>query len=591
MADKTKVVLVRPPYSLEIYQNTYTDRLKVGDKQVEPPMALMQLAAAVLKQGHDVRIIDGEVENLLLDELLEQVQTEHPDVVGVTSTTPEFSNAQLILQRIKKCMPRVVTVMGGAHATHVPWDIADQIPELDYVVVYEGEKALQAIATGDTALVNEYSRNAQELLKGAGVENAHRYAGKILLGPSQSTDDLEQNTPIRDRPYIDMSPYRYADPELGLVYTESVETARGCPFACSFCSSARSGLGIRSVDNVLEELKTLDGRFRKMKQRGFVIFIDDTLTFSRSRATELFEGVVRCGLNFRFKMFTRANTIATTNGIKDDIDFVKLMKRAGAATISFGIESGSEVLNKQMRKGVTLDDYRRAYDVLNKAGVEERRGSFIVGHPHETEGTIKESIAFAKELRLHRIGVNIMTPYPGASVATAAQQGDGIYLEANSKDWSQYVRWGRSVVSTDELSAEALEYWHKRFLAEMYTSGVAVVHVIREFLKGNGSWFYHRPVIYACRDRARATVKGTWHHTPDFPKPDHTGYSDQNWGRPHVSKPDCIAVLGKRYGIKPSRKRDLKVEPLQRKQTHNVRHQAVMSAEITDGVVEPVQAL
>jgi len=49
-----------------------------------------------------------------------------------------------------------------------------------------------------------------------------------------------------------------------------------------------------------------------------------------------------------------------------------------------------------MNKGVTLDDYRRAYDLLDADGIEERRGSFIIGHPYETERTIKDSIAFAR---------------------------------------------------------------------------------------------------------------------------------------------------------------------------------------------------
>jgi radical SAM superfamily enzyme YgiQ (UPF0313 family) len=239
-------------------------------------MALMQLAGALVEAECDVRIIDGEVESLSLNELVDRICSMRPDFVGVTGTTPEFAAAKFVIEETKQRFPSAVTVIGGAHATHVPWDVANQIDGIDYVVVFEGEKALAAICTGDNAQLNEYTENAQQLLemKGIGSQNT-----AILLGPNQTVKDLERVKPARTMPIIDMCHYRYADPQLGLVATESVETTRGCPDGCTFCSSARSGLGMRSVDSILDESVTTGraGGMRKAPKQIVLLCRSSTL--------------------------------------------------------------------------------------------------------------------------------------------------------------------------------------------------------------------------------------------------------------------------------------------------------------------------
>ncbi len=550
-ASRTVVVLVRPEFSEGIYGATFGKQMRVGTKRVEPPMALMQLAGALIEAGHEARIVDGEVENLTVDETVDRICQARPDVVGVTATTPENIAAAQVLRAVKRRLPGVVAVIGGAHATHVPWELADADDAFDYVVVFEGEKAMVAIADGDRERLRDYSDNAQRLLRRVGLPDAERYADRVLLGDYQTEEDLDRVRALRDAPWIDMRKYRGAEPELGLVVADSVETARGCPFGCSFCSSARSGLRMRNVDNVLDELETIDHRFRRQGMRGMVLFLDDTLTIHRARATELFEGIIRRGIDIRFRGFTRAPSITTRNGRAADIEFVRLMRRAGSTAISLGIETGSEQLNKDMNKGSTLDHYRRAYDILDAADFEERRGSFIIGNPNETLGTIRESIDFAKELGLHRVGVNIMTPYPGTDAYNRARTGQGLYFEPQASDYSQYRRWGHSVVSTDALSAEALEYWHQRFLTEVYMTAGAVRHAVTEFRGGNRSRFYFRPVFQAHRQYKQMLREGTWDHPLRFPPPNHTGYDPEAWGRQHVTKTDCLTTLNEK-SVAPS---------------------------------------
>ena len=261
--DRTKVVLVRPPYSYEIYKSTYKNKYKVGNKWVSAPLPIMYLASAVLNVGADVRIIDGEVDNLSLEELVEETIALKPDIVGITGTTPEYGAVKFVAEGVKKLAPNVTTVIGGAHATHVPWEIADEVDGVDYVVVFEGEKAMAAIASSDSEKLTEYADNAIYLMKQVGYDAPEHYNGKILFSQNQTTEDLEKLRPLRQEPYIDMSNYRFADPQVGLVLTDSLETARGCPYSCTFCSSRQSGLGLRSVENILEELDQISANMAK----------------------------------------------------------------------------------------------------------------------------------------------------------------------------------------------------------------------------------------------------------------------------------------------------------------------------------------
>ena len=559
--DRPKVVLVRPPYSYEIYKSTYKNKYKVGNKWVSAPLPIMYLASAVLDVGADVRIIDGEVDNLSLEELVEETIALKPDIVGITGTTPEYGAVKFVAEGVKNLAPDVTMVIGGAHATHVPWEIVDEVTGVDYVVVFEGEKALAAIASGDSEKLTEYADNAIYLMNQVGYDAPERYNGKILFSQNQTTEDLEKLRPLRQDPYIDMSNYRFADPQVGLVLTDSLETARGCPYSCTFCSSRQSGLGLRSVENILEELDQISANMAEKGERGLIQFVDDTLTFNRKRSVELFEKMKERNYDAHFLCLTRANTIATNNSIKEDIEFAKLMNDVGFVQISFGIESGNEEINSAMQKGVTLDHYRRAYDILDKVGVEERRGSFIIGHPNETEQSIRDSINFAIELNIHRASVNIMTPYPGTMVYDQARQGQGLYFENGATDFSNFRRWGNSVVSTDELTPDALQYWHRRFLAEAYSSSTSLKHSTKEFIAGNRSHFFHRPVIKGVRDRWDLIRKGEWQTPPKFGNPDHSDYNPDDWGAAHITKTDCLNAIKYLYDIRNRKFRKTPSDP------------------------------
>ena len=181
-----------------------------------------------------------------------------------------------------------------------------------------------------------------------------------------------------------------------------------------------------------------------------------------------------------------------------------------------------------------------------------KRGSFIIGHPYETEETIWDSINFAIELDLDEIGVNIMTPYPGQVTFRDALEGKGVWLshkhqyaEFQNLDrgneaveswngfqniswheyWKDHLRWGSSVIETETLSGEALRYWQGRFLQEVYGSENMAKRRQRFLDNGNDDEYWHRPWRVNVQRNKERIEKESREGRPTFPSPMHLRYN------------------------------------------------------------------
>jgi anaerobic magnesium-protoporphyrin IX monomethyl ester cyclase len=448
---KKKVLLLRPSYS-----GVYKLFGRVPQlREVRPPLGLLSIAASLRAAGHHVEVVDGEPEQLGPEQLVEQVIYREPDVLGVTSTTPEIHLAQEVLRSAKAVRPGLVTVLGGAHASALPEETLEATPGLDYVVVGEGELAMVDL-----------------------VDNMPRE--RILRpDPIKNLDDL----PLPARDLVDPGQYRYAAPGEGLVNVDAIETSRGCPFNCSFCFHLPgSPTRFKSPERVMEELE----QGQRLLRSEMVVFFDDTFTLDARRVRTMLGKIIDDGLGLKFHCFTRADTLSA--------DTVGLMARAGFVKATIGVESGLQETLDNLKKGTQLQQYRDAFRWLHEEGVETR-GSFIVGSPNETWDTVKASIEFARSLDLFRVGVNIATPYPGTLLYEQARKKDGI--ELLETDWRLFCRWGSSVVRTPAMEAADIEESQRFFLNEFYSSPKVLRYHLGRLLQGNLSWFYYRPVVWS----------------------------------------------------------------------------------------------
>ena len=331
-----KVLLVRPAYSgvYKLFGRPPRDR------EVRPPLGLLSIAASLRAVGHQVEVLDGEPDQLEPDEIVARILRSDPDVLGVTSTTPEIHMAQHIVASAKAARPRMMTVLGGAHASALPETTLEATPGLDYLVVGEGEYAMVELID---------SRPREQILRAAPIENL---------------DDL----PMPARDLVDGRQYRYAAPGEGLISLDAVETSRGCPFDCSFCFHLpQPSTRYKSPERVIDELK----HGRRIFNSQMVVFFDDTFTLGRKRAQTLLQKIRDSELGLKFHCFTRADTLSA--------EIVGLMAEARFVKATIGVESGSQVVLDRLGKGTRLEHYRDAFRWLH-AGRHRDAGQLHRGH-------------------------------------------------------------------------------------------------------------------------------------------------------------------------------------------------------------------
>jgi len=436
-----------------------TERKKAEEKLAASEVRYRRLFETA-KDG--ILILDAETGLLDNKEILNKIKEVSPRYIGITSTTPEFPRVKELFDAIKKVHPGVVTVAGGPHFSAVPECRNGEYNAIDYIVVGEGEKALLKIVSG----------GAKEKI--------------VEVVNEDPLDDL----PLPARHLVSYSAYQFPIPGRGLGTMDTILTSRGCPFSCLFCFNRNTKVRYRNTKKCVDEILLSHEKYRTK----FFMFLDDTLTVSKERIAGLCEEIMKRNLHKKVLFYANARA--------DRVDFetLKMMKQAGVVEISMGIESGSQQILNMENKGTKLEQYEKVYSWMRKLGFETR-GSFILGHPYETRQTVRDTINFAKKLKLVRVSCCIMTPYPGTEVYNMALRNQGIRLV--SRNWGDFTRYGRSVVRTDELKKEDLENYQKMFLTEFYTQPKVIFHHLLQLLRGNFSLYYYRPILFAIWRKVR----------------------------------------------------------------------------------------
>jgi len=466
-----KIVLTRPAYS-PLYQLITS---KAKHKEVVPPLGLLYVAAALEQDRHQVEIIDGELEDLTPSEILRRIELSKPQVIGASATTVDFDYANLILRTAKENFT-LTTILGGVHPTVLPNQILSENPHIDYLVRGEGE-----ITARELLEELEGSKNFSRV---NGL--SYRERGEIINNPDRPfMPDLNKNL-LPARHLVDQSKYILPVPGKGMQRTTSIQTMRGCPFDCIYCYRM-FGKHVRFRDPVLvaDEIEDCINRY------GIecIVFMDDNFALEPERVIELCEQIVNRKLNFSWYCFSRASTI------KEDL--LGIMKDAGCKEISIGVESGNQEILNAAGKNTTLEQYIKAYKSLGKFGFE-RRGSFILGLPYENSSTLRDTVNFAKRLSLDRAFFNICTPYPATRLFQMSQRGEGLRLITNS--WKEFKRWGNAVIELEDVSRDELIEWQKIAMMEFYIRPRIIFYHIKQFIKGNHTRFYYRPLFFGLKE-------------------------------------------------------------------------------------------
>ncbi|HEV7921972.1 MAG TPA: radical SAM protein [Thermoanaerobaculia bacterium] len=364
-------------------------------REVTPPLGLCTLAAWLKGQGHEVRILDLDLEikarpdgsHVYLGLLERAVADFSPAAVGITSMYNNSLQAERMARTVKACDPSILTIGGGSHFGALGPQALRRIPELDFAIEGEGEQAFSTLL----AALEAGTPLSQ-------VPRLHyRVNDQLRANPPGPLLDLAELPPMWSTLGSSIDLRRYAETVLegSPRRTIYIEAGRGCPFACSFCATApfwERRYRVKPVERIVEEMRFL---YEQFGYDGFML-VHDLLTVDKQFINDFSDAMTESRLPVEWMANHR--TDINLHGL------LPKMKTAGCWAMFFGVESASARLQKVMRKGLKREGVVSTIRGLSDLGIASTC-SFVMGFPDETSAELSSTIRMGAELKLIGAGM------------------------------------------------------------------------------------------------------------------------------------------------------------------------------------------
>ncbi|MBN3038767.1 MAG: radical SAM protein [Candidatus Omnitrophica bacterium] len=360
------------------------------------PLGLAYIGSVLKQKKARVSILDATAPYVKYDikSFKQSIKDYSPIFVGMSITTLFSGFAYDLIKELKEIKTTIVS--GGAHSTLFPQEVITH--GADIAVRNEGERAVEQLM--------DYFQGKAGLEDIPGISYRNSSGDIVHNPPRQMISDLD-GIPFPAKELFNFKDY-VAD-RSDLRRYGGIITSRGCFGQCSYCSKEVFGnkLRVRSADNILEELKIMH------KKYGLVdfSFYDDVFTANKSRVFELCEKIER-DLDFRPSW----NCVSRVDCI--DSELLKAMRRAGCATINYGVESANPATLKQIKKGVSIEKIEDIIFKTEQAGIECTI-NFMWGYPWETEQDLENTTKFISKIRPHVKEImpgGVLIPFPGTEI-------------------------------------------------------------------------------------------------------------------------------------------------------------------------------
>jgi radical SAM superfamily enzyme YgiQ (UPF0313 family) len=365
------------------------------------PMGLGCVAAALESAGHRVRLVDLLVEKDPSAAVEAAIAAETPGVIGISVRNIDDQNMQhprFLLEGVRPvvglCKERCAApvVLGGPGYSIFPQACLDHLGA-DMGIRGEGEGAF-------VALVNALEKG----------DDPAKLAGVFLRGRSRSIPveripDLDRFSPPSPKWFPSPA---YRSPDFWL----PVQTRRGCPLTCSYCSTPAIEGGTirrRAEGAAVAFLKDWAAAgFRK------VFFVDNTFNLPESFARSLCRRITTEGVDISWRCILYPGKVSR--------ELVRDMASAGCCEVSLGFESGDPQILAAMNKRFGPEQIQAAAQLLAEAGIRQM-GFLLLGGPGETRESVKRSIAFVERLYLDMVKMTVgIRIYPETRVAEIARE-------------------------------------------------------------------------------------------------------------------------------------------------------------------------
>ena len=393
------------------------------------PIGLYSVAAVLRESKYDVEVLNWHEIHKTPDRIREVLLEKKPDVIGFSILHGNRWGGIEIARIAKQIYPKAKVVFGGIGASFLWEHFLRDFPEIDYVVIGEGEYTFLSLVR---FLEKEQDATPEDI---RGI--AFRSRKKIIrTEPAEPIKDLD-SLPI---------PANYFE-------YQHLSSSRGCVWQCAFCGSPSfwgQKIRFRSPEHFVEELEIL-----YKKGITFFYFSDDTFTIDKDRVIEICKKIIEKKLKITWYAISRVDCI--------NEDMLFWMRKAGCIQISYGIESGSKKIRTTLKKGVKVDEIQKTFAQTTDYGILSR-AYFIYGSPGETWKTIQETLDLIREIKPLSVIFYILDIFPGTHLYEQLKQRSGMTDDI----WLKRME-GIMYFETDPaLSDELILAFGKKLRTEFY---------------------------------------------------------------------------------------------------------------------------
>jgi magnesium-protoporphyrin IX monomethyl ester (oxidative) cyclase len=375
--------------------------LIMGDHRLDfkPPLNLLFLHAYLKQQGMAADVCDMVSERMDLAGVLARIETQKPRAIGIPLYHATTDTVFELARHIRALDPAIKIIVGGPSFTIEP-DKYMQSGLFDAGVVGEGEvtflETIKALREADPP----HTPGAAFLKD-----------GKVVIHPRREQIEHLSDLPFLDYSPINMDVYFNYQKQMGIHQTIFMTTSRGCAFRCTFCSTpllwGPSNVRRVSASRILAEIE----HHLSIFPDTHIGFLDDSFFADRKWLAEFFPGIKKLGAKY------------TCIGRVDHLDtaLIEQTAESGCTYIAFGVETGSQLRQRQIKKYLSLDKLKRnmaafaKYDITTKC-------FFMLGFPDETIQEMADTINLAVDLAIIGMKKCSFFPvivYPGTELARA----------------------------------------------------------------------------------------------------------------------------------------------------------------------------
>jgi radical SAM superfamily enzyme YgiQ (UPF0313 family) len=437
-----RLLLLSPPYLPGYVRNGRCDYVSWSHTYWYP-IWLSYCGALLEKYGHKVELIDAPAERLEYKTSFKKILDFSPQILVVYSSTKSKESDIIFSDKVKEAIGCYI-VFVGPYVSLEPEVILNSSDKIDAVVRGEFDYPILELANG---------------LEKPKIKNLiWKQSGQVISNESRPFLNRKE---LDDMPFVSefylrhLNIKNYRAPSQLYPFVD-IFTGRGCIWGkCLFCLWPQSFIkgsvyNTRSIENLIEELKFIKEKMLYVKE----IFIQDD-TLPHGRIIELAKGFLNNNLDIIWSCYARA-----------DLDYktLKLMKESGCRTIHVGYESQSNLVLKNIQKGLTSEKMAEFTSDAKRAGLRIH-GDFLIGLPGETKTTIKKTIEWAKKINPETAQFLLINLYPAT----------GLYKFLAENGWIKDGEPSYPDLTREELS-KLVKYAYREFYFSFNTIKKITMH-------------------------------------------------------------------------------------------------------------------